>query len=62
MAMNLTYIIEELQYITDCLRSYKKLTVLPTCNDCGKLKKCKYKPGWGEEVRINCPFWENENE
>ena len=62
MAMNLTYIIEELQYITDCLRSYKKLTVLPTCNDCGKLKKCKYQPGWGEEVRINCPVWEKENE
>ena len=28
------------------------------CNDCGVQKSCKYRPGWGEMARINCPLWE----
>lgn len=59
--MNLTDIIEKLQYITNSLRSYNIIIKLPSCNDCNKIKKCEYRPGWGEHVRINCPLWQAEN-
>ena len=58
--MNIKWVIEELTYITECLRHYDRITRLPTCNDCGKVKACEYRPGWGEHVRINCPLWEKE--
>lgn len=28
------------------------------CNVCSKRKDCEYKPGLGELVRYNCPFYE----
>ena len=31
----------------------------PTCNDCGR-KDCEYKPVLGDNVRINCPFWQED--
>ena len=41
--------------------SYKKhskqISALPSCNDCGKSGNCEYSPGWGKQVRINCPHW-----
>jgi len=30
---------------------------LATCNDCGRKRTCEYKPGLGETVRYNCPFY-----
>lgn len=30
---------------------------MPSCNDCGKIRDCKYAPDWGDDVRINCPLW-----
>lgn len=32
-----------------------------SCNDCG-WKTCKYKPKWGEPVRINCYQWRAEDQ
>jgi len=31
------------------------------CNDCTK-KDCEFKPDWGDDVRINCPLWEGEED
>ena len=60
--MNVGWIIEELETVIGCLRAYERLTKLPTCNGCNKIKTCKYRPNWGEDVRINCPLWEKTEE
>jgi len=60
--MELKNIINKLKYTVNCLESYESLIDLPNCNDCGKIKSCEYRPGWGEQVRINCPLWEKEEE
>ena len=48
-------------FIGDCIGFYKRVIKLPNCNDCGMQKtgplKCSHIPGWGEQVRINCPLW-----
>ena len=49
-----------LRYVQDCIRYYQEMKSLPNCNTCGK-RDCKYKPGWGLPVRINCPLWEAKN-
>ena len=36
----------------------KRVLKLPDCNTCVRRKVCKYAPGWGEWVRINCMFYE----
>ena len=34
-----------------------RVNELPSCNDCGKQRKCEYEPPIGEYCRINCPHW-----
>ena len=46
-----------------------RISRLHNCSDCGhkgydehKHKKCMYLPDWGDDVRINCPHWVQEDE
>ncbi len=39
------------------INQLEKISNLANCNDCGAVKKCQYKPKWGEPVRYNCPLW-----
>ncbi len=48
-----------LQYTAECIMYYQKVSSFPDCNTCGD-KDCKYRPGWGEQVRINCPLWKSK--
>lgn len=45
-----------LHYTAECIIYYQRVSSLPDCNTCGD-KDCEYRPGWGEQVRINCPLW-----
>lgn len=36
-----------------------RVSDLDSCNTCAKTK-CPYRPGWGQPVRWNCPFWKGE--
>lgn len=42
--------IDSLQYFVDFIGN------LPCCNTCG-YQDCGYKPGLGETIRYNCPFY-----
>ena len=55
--------VDLLRYAADCIQYYERIAALPDCNNCGMTYKgCPYLPGWGEEVRINCPLWVEEGE
>ena len=41
-------------------KEYRRLTDLPNCNCCGIKNTCTYCPEPGENVRINCPLWEEK--
>lgn len=45
-------------HIADCILYYERLSSLPDCNTCGKQRSCKYRPAWGDPVRINCPLYQ----
>lgn len=53
-------IVKALYYIIDCVNFFDRVSKLPCCNTCGKLKDCEYRPEWGDQTRINCPLWEKE--
>lgn len=58
--MEIDHIIEDLEYITSCMRTYKAIMETgQNCNTCGKQKNCEYAPGWGQQIRYNCPLWED---
>ena len=53
--------VDLLRYAADCIAYYKRISVLPDCNNCGNASKgCMYLPKWGEDARINCPHWKSE--
>lgn len=52
--------IAELTYILDCLRVLKNIWESGNCNECEKKRTCKYVPYPGEQVRYNCPHFEEE--
>lgn len=37
----------------------QRVGLLPNCNTCKKIE-CEYRPGIGEQVRINCPLYEGD--
>lgn len=45
-------------------KEFKRLLSLPNCNDCKSSKTgyCGFRPKIGQDVRINCPLWEAEEE
>lgn len=55
-------LVSSLIYAADCIRFYERVSILPSCNTCGDKKSCKYRPDWGDSVRINCPLWKKEGE
>ena len=52
---------QRLSFAADCINYYLRMTKLHDCNDCGAYG-CAYKPEWGEDVRVNCPHWEPEED
>ena len=50
--------IADVAYILDCLRVYRSIVESGDCNHCKIMKDCEYKPGCGQQVRYNCPFYE----
>ncbi len=46
-----------LRYIVDSIEFCERMKNVHNCNDCGQPKYCKYRPGWGQPVRWNCPHW-----
>jgi len=52
--------IAQTAYVLDCLRSLKTIWESGDCNNCGIKNKCEYVPYPGEQVRYNCPFYEDD--
>ena len=50
--------IADAAYILDCLRALRRIYETGDCNNCGISRICKVKPGAGQMVRYNCPFYE----
>lgn len=46
----------------DYKREFERLMNLPNCNNCKHRTSnaCGHTPRGGEDVRINCPLWEDE--
>ena len=49
--------IADVACILDCLRAYRSIVESGDCNNCKIMRDCEYKPGWGHQVRYNCPFY-----
>ena len=47
-------------YILDTLIAYRNIVQSGGCNDCAEMKRCKYVPKLGEQVRYNCPFYKGK--
>ena len=54
-------IVRNLRFVAGCIEYYQRMTLCHDCNDCSR-SDCKYKPGWGEQVRVNCPLWRGDND
>lgn len=50
--------IDEMIYITDCLRALRDIWETGRdCNTCDISRECKYVPYLGQQTRYNCPLW-----
>ena len=52
--------ISNVAYILDILIAYRNITASGNCNNCAEMKRCKYVPKLGEQVRYNCPFYKGK--
>ena len=55
-------IISDLKYLLDTLIVYRSIVGSGDCNVCKAKKGCKYVPRLGQQVRYNCPFYEEMND
>jgi hypothetical protein len=53
--------IKNLKYVIDALEFMEKMKYSHSCNDCGVVETCEYRPEWGKPVRWNCPHWKGVN-
>jgi len=53
--------ISDIEYILHSLVLLREIQSTGDCNVC-KNKDCGYRPGWGQIVRYNCPFYKAESE
>ena len=51
-------IIADLAYILDSLRVLREIQAAGDCNTCAGRSECEYCPQPGQQVRYNCPFYE----
>ena len=58
----LEQLISDFKYITESLHALHEIYESGSCNDCGVKESCQCKPGWGGQVRYNCPFHQREEE
>lgn len=52
---------EDPAWVADAIAQYRSVCA-KSCNSCGRAKTCKYVPEWGQPVRYNCPFYEEQQE
>lgn len=52
---------ETLYKLIDAINYMERISKLHDCNDCGIKMQCKYLPEYGDQTRINCPLWKEEN-
>lgn len=52
--------IENMAYILDCLTTLRNILETGDCNNCRARKDCVCKPGLGQMVRYNCPFYKKD--
>ena len=50
-----------LHYVANCVEYYQRVNSYDDCNNCGIRNKCAYCPRPGEQVRINCPLWQDKD-
>lgn len=63
MDTEIDHIIRWLYSISDRLAAYRAIMETgKNCNACGKRNTCEYIPGWGQQIRYNCPLWEEPDE
>lgn len=55
-------IIEDAEYITECMTALEEILRLPNCNDCAICGTCEYRPMWGRPMRYNCPLFERRDD
>lgn len=54
---------DEHHQLAEWLKLLKRILDSGDCNDCAMFyRQCRYAPGWGEQVRYNCPFYSREEE
>ena len=53
-------VISDVKYILDILIVYRNIIASGDCNSCKAKKDCKYVPRLGQQVRYNCPFYEDD--
>ena len=54
---------QEHRQLAEWLKLLKRILDSGDCNDCAMLhRQCRYAPGWGKQVRYNCPFYSRESE
>ena len=54
---------EEHYQLAVWLKLLKRIMDSGDCNNCSQLNsQCRYAPGWGEQVRYNCPFYERRTD
>lgn len=54
---------QEHRQLAEWLKLLKRILDSGDCNGCALLNsQCRYAPGWGEQVRYNCPFYSKEGE
>lgn len=53
---------EALLYLADVLILEEEIKRMTSCDDCGKVWECPYRPELGGSVRYNCPLWRGKAE
>ncbi len=53
-------IASEEYYLIEYLRLLQNILAAGDCNECLNQKTCKYVPKPGQQVRYNCPFYNQE--
>lgn len=55
-------VITNTAYILDSLTVLRSIYETGDCNNCNRVKICKFAPNPGQMVRYNCPFYIKERE
>ena len=60
MMNRLDKVIADVSYVLDSLMAYRNIIKSGDCNRCMKKTVCIHAPKPGQQVRYNCPFYEED--